>query len=232
MVKIVAHRGAQKHARENTVKSFLAAVALGVDMVELDVRRSGDGVPLVFHDPWLSRKTRRPLLADITYKEINKRAAKKKFSVPTLDEALAALAGKTMLNIELKEPGYELEVLQCAQANFPFDKFIMTSFNPEIIAAIKAADPKVTTGLILAPNSVLTECPTTAADVLAPDLRLFEEKRGVFADAHKKGKRIAVWTVDSAAGISRLLVDPLVDAIITNQPERALALRHKLSNQQ
>jgi len=230
MIKIVAHRGAPKRARENTIHSFLAAVSLGADMIELDVRRTGDGTLVVFHDPWLSRATRRPLIADLTYKELNKRTAKKKFRVPTLEETIHALSGKIMLDIELKEPGCEEDVLRCARTLFAYDKFIVTSFNPEIVAAVKSIDAKVSTGCILATAKDLPWCEKTSAEVLAPEKKLFEDRRPFFVAAKKQGRKIAVWTVDSTSRLSCLLVDPVVDAIITNHPDRALALRKKLCN--
>jgi glycerophosphoryl diester phosphodiesterase len=230
MITIVAHRGAPRRARENTIKSFLAAVSLGADMIELDVRRTGDGVLVVFHDPWLSRKTRRPHIADLTYRELNKRTSRKGFTVPTLEETLRALSGKIMLDIELKEPGCEEDVLRCARTLFAYDKFIVTSFNPEIVAAVKSADADVRTGCILVTVKDLPWCEKTSAEVLAPEKKLFEDRRPVFAAAKKRGRKIAVWTVDSISRLSCLLVDPVVDAIITNHPDRALALRKKLCN--
>jgi glycerophosphoryl diester phosphodiesterase len=228
MVTIVAHRGAPKRARENTLKSFLAAVSLGADMVELDVRRTGDGIPIIFHDPWLSRKTHRPLIASLTCQEINRRTLKRKFRVPTLEETLKALAGKVMLDIELKESGYEIEVIKMVRRWFPDDRFILTSFDPEIIAAIKLFDQKLTTGLIVVKSKDLPYVEKTEADVLAPEKGLFISQRKIFAGVKKHGKRIAVWTVDGKGLLSNLLVDPLVDAVITNYPDRALALRRKL----
>jgi glycerophosphoryl diester phosphodiesterase len=230
MVTIVAHRGAPKRARENTIKSFLAAVSLGADMIEIDVRRTCDGVFIVFHDPWFSRKTHRPLLADLTYREISKRAANKKFHVPTLEEALKELAGKVMLDIELKEPEYEAEVIKQVRRCFTDNKFVLTSFNPRIVAAVKAFDSKLTAGLILATNADLSGGEKTEAEVLAPEKKLFDAQRNFFAGAKRRGKRIAVWTVDGKAQLSSLLVDPLVDAVITNHPDRAFALRKKLCN--
>jgi glycerophosphoryl diester phosphodiesterase len=228
MVTIVAHRGAPKRARENTLKSFLTAASLGAEMVELDVRRTSDGIPIIFHDPWLSRKTRRPLIAHLTYQEINRRVSKKKFHVPTLEETLKALAGKVMLDIELKEPGYETEVIKLVRRWFPDDRFILTSFHPGIINAVKSFDQKLTAGLILAKSKDLPFGEKTEADVLAPEKGLFISQRKIFADFKKKGKRIAVWTVDGKGLLSNLLVDPLVDAVITNYPDRALSLRTKL----
>jgi glycerophosphoryl diester phosphodiesterase len=182
----------------------------------------------VFHDPWLSRKTRSPAIADLTYKEINKRAGRKKFHVPTVEEAFTALAGKAMLNIELKEPGCEADVVKLAQKLLPDGRFILTSFHPAVVVAIKSINTGLTTGLILAKGKDLPNGEKTGAEVLAPEKELFASQRKFFSDAHKKGKKIAVWTVDSTSLLSCLLVDPLVDAVITNRTDRALALRKKL----
>jgi glycerophosphoryl diester phosphodiesterase len=228
MITIVAHRGAPRRARENTVASFRAAVSLGADMVELDVRRTGDGTLVVFHDPWLSRKTRRPLIARLTYEELNRRVRRRKFRVPTVEEAFEALAGKTMLNIELKEPGYEADVVKTAKRTLTDGRFIFSSFDPAIIAALKSLDPGLTTGIIVAKERDLAAALATEAEVLAPAKELFAAQRKLFAEANGRGKRIAVWTVDSASLLSSLIVDPLVDAVITNRPDLACALRKKL----
>ena len=55
--RIVCHRGACRHAPENTIASGLAAARLGGDIVELDVRQSRDGVLYVLHDATLDRTT-------------------------------------------------------------------------------------------------------------------------------------------------------------------------------
>jgi glycerophosphoryl diester phosphodiesterase len=228
MITIVAHRGAPRHARENTIKSFLAAVSLGADMVELDVRKTGDGTLVVFHDPYLSRKTGRPLIAGLTYKELTRRAGRRKFRVPTVEEAFTALAGKAMLNIELKEPGYEADVVNLAKRILTDGRYILTSFSPAIVAAVKSTGAGLTTGLIVAKVKDLHSAVKTEAEVLAPEKDLFASQRKFFADANKKGKKIAVWTVDSVSRLSSLIVDPLVDAVITNRPDVAVALRKKL----
>jgi Glycerophosphoryl diester phosphodiesterase len=53
--KIVGHRGYPAKYPENTVMGFQAAIALGVDAIELDVQLTGDGVPVVLHDVRLDR---------------------------------------------------------------------------------------------------------------------------------------------------------------------------------
>jgi glycerophosphoryl diester phosphodiesterase len=231
MTTIVAHRGASRLARENTLDAFTAAVALGADMVELDIRKCGDGTLVVFNDPWLVRATRSTPIAGLTFGELNKRSKKQGFSIPAMEDAFKTLSGKTMLDIELKEPGYEAAVIACARRYFDSDKFVLTSFNPQIIAAVKAIDPALNTGFILATPEGLALAGDSPAEVLAPGKGLYAAHRNFFAKAHTQGKRIAVWTVDSRELIARLLADPLVDAIITNYPDRALGLRKRLENE-
>lgn len=55
--RIIAHRGVARTHPENTLVAFEAAVAAGVDGVELDVQLTADGVPVVLHDPSLQRTT-------------------------------------------------------------------------------------------------------------------------------------------------------------------------------
>jgi len=230
VVAIVAHRGAPQCARENTVESFLAALNMGVDMIELDVRRTADHVLVTFHDPWVSRLTQLPLIKDCTYRELCELTARRRFAVPTLEQALQALAGKVMLDIELKEPGCEEEVIRLVRASFADDKFLLSSFDPAIIAAVKAIAPALATAIILGDESEPALCADTPAEVVAPSLKLFADHRSFFAAMRKTGKKISVWTADSRTDIISLLIDPLVDAIITNHPDKAMALRKKLSN--
>ncbi|MBN1129040.1 MAG: glycerophosphodiester phosphodiesterase [Chitinispirillaceae bacterium] len=226
---IVAHRGASKHAHENTIEAFERAVALGADMVELDVRKTGDGVLVIFHDPVFPGAAARGALSRLTYRELQKRASARKFRVPTLEETLVALSGRIRLDIELKEPGYTGEVVALVKKRFDPAGCVFTAFDPRIAAEVKKADPALATGLILANAESLSLGDQTPADVLGPEKKLFASQRGYFVMAKKAGRKIAVWTVDGAPLLSSLLCDPIVDAVITNRPDRALALRKKLS---
>src|SRR4051812_1515513 len=54
-VDIICHRGASEHAHENTLEAFRATFELGGDGNEFDIRRTKDGVLVVFHDDMLDR---------------------------------------------------------------------------------------------------------------------------------------------------------------------------------
>ncbi|MHB1599217.1 MAG: glycerophosphodiester phosphodiesterase, partial [Acidimicrobiales bacterium] len=71
MILAVGHRGEPVGHRENTVESFLAAAALGADMVEIDCRLSADGHAVVVHDPTLERLWGVPRpVAELSWEEI------------------------------------------------------------------------------------------------------------------------------------------------------------------
>lgn len=70
---IVAHRGASAVAPENTLAAFQLAMDLGADGIELDVRQSRDGVPVVIHDATLKRTgVRNEAVAHLTARQLGK----------------------------------------------------------------------------------------------------------------------------------------------------------------
>ncbi len=116
---VTAHRGFSGKYPENTLLAFEQALETGVDIIEFDVRGSLDNVPIILHDNTLDRTTDgvgRP--EEMTLEELKKlnasfwdgphdtgrRLEKPKTSnaeIPSLEEALALLAGKCFLNIQV-----------------------------------------------------------------------------------------------------------------------------------
>jgi glycerophosphoryl diester phosphodiesterase len=112
-VLVIAHRGDSVHYPENTLKSIRAAFDLGADAVEVDVRLSRDGVPMVFHDDTLERTTNaRGAFARLSVREAQSLDAGSWMSprfvgarIPTLEEALRAARGRGDLLLDLKVDG-------------------------------------------------------------------------------------------------------------------------------
>ena len=78
---VIAHRGNAADAPENTIESFAQAISLGADALELDVRITRDGVPVVIHDPTLYRTTgQRDLVAQMTAAQLSHADAGATFS--------------------------------------------------------------------------------------------------------------------------------------------------------
>lgn len=200
--KIVAHRGASAEVPENTLEAFSRAIELGADMIEFDVRRDAGGTLRISHDV-IGAPGREPA-----------------GDLPTLDETLRLTQGRIELDVELKEPGCERDAIAQLLRYFTLDEFCITSFLPGALRETRAIDPGIRTGLIFAHWSaeVRAACESADCDVLVAQYRLVGE-------AEQIGKPLFVWTVDDAALTRELLRRPRVEAIVTNNPRQALALR-------
>jgi glycerophosphoryl diester phosphodiesterase len=111
--RICAHRGLSEACPENTLPAFAAALACGADELELDLWLSHDGVPVVCHDPTVDRTCNgHGRLCDMPWVAIHGLDAGVKHSlawrgvrVPRLEEVLDLVNRPVALNLHLKEPG-------------------------------------------------------------------------------------------------------------------------------
>ena len=134
---IVAHRGATTRAPQNTIAAFRAALAMGADAVELDVRLTSDRIPVVYHYAYLDEATsgRGPIweytLADLQSFRVGD--ADSHEHIPTLAEVLEEFAGRIGLEIELKGPEPEaitavVRLLSAVRAHW--GQIEVTSYEP------------------------------------------------------------------------------------------------------
>lgn len=122
--RIIGHRGAAGYAPENTLEGIHTAADMGVDWVELDVKLTKDGVPVIFHDDTLDRTTNGSgPVAMATYEDLLQLEAGSWFGdsfagikIPTLEEAVDVLLARGLgLNLEIKPcPGREKETAEVA----------------------------------------------------------------------------------------------------------------------
>ena len=111
MLKI-GHRGARAYEPENTLASFRYAVELGVDAIEVDVRKTRDNELVVIHNADVNKTTDgNGPVNSFTLKEIKKFVSDKGEQIPTLEEVLDAMARRVKILIELKELGTEEELI-------------------------------------------------------------------------------------------------------------------------
>ena len=229
---IIAHRGAPDYAKENTIESFEKAMTLGADMIEFDMRRTRDNVLIAYHDEMIQGYSTKGL----TYEEIGQMARNQGFDIPTVEEVLEWSRGKIKLDVELKEEGYEKEIVELLIKYFEEDQFVITSFNGASLRVVKERYPDIRTGLILGRGipsyPILTRlqeffpmkrCNKAKADFLVVHWKLL---RFDFLERAKKNNRpVFVWTVNDKEMMSRLLQDRRVCAIITDKPDLAVSLR-------
>lgn len=227
---IIAHRGASALAtHENTLESFGIAISLGADMVEFDIRRTRDKKLIVFHDKYYRSKK----INEYTYDELNHLTEQEHFHVPLLEEVLELCHGKIRLDIELKESGYEEEVVTLVKHLYPHDEFFIKSFKDEVVNKIKLIDEKITAGLLLGDSNktlrerVMEFFPTDRllscrADFVGPSYQLLTP--AFMWRMHNLEIPIYPWTVNSSSALWYQLHTG-IQGIITDRPDIALAIR-------
>ncbi len=224
---VLAHRGANRDAPENTVAAFARAVALGADGVELDIHRTIDEVLVVRHDG----ATPAGLLAEMTSTAVRDALP----DVPTLSEALDVCAGR-LVNVEIKavssagtgDPSDRMAQLlvDLLAARGGRDRVLVSSFNLPSVDQIRSLDPSLRTALLTwgqDPLEALLVASSHGHDALHPDLRSVAgaRARSAAARAHDLGLEINVWTVNDPAELTRLAAAG-IDALITDVPDVAL----------
>jgi glycerophosphoryl diester phosphodiesterase len=242
---VVAHRGASAILPENTLAAFDAAVEVGADFVELDVRFTADDELVVLHDSHIrvAGGRREPVHA-LTLEQIRQldavRGREDRTGTPTLREALAALSGHAGVDIEIKhlpgEPGYEHERERLAEHvvklldEMPFEgPVLVSSFNPAAIGRVRELSSGAATGFLctasLDPWSALALAVEGGHAFVLPEVEAVEAAGGGFVQACRAaGTRLGTWTVDEPARIARLF-SLGVDAVATNDPQAAVPIR-------
>jgi len=228
---IIAHRGASGLVKfENTIASFAKAIELGVPMVEFDVRKTQDNLFVVLHDESIDGIK----LRDLTYQQLLDISRQKGFEVPLVEDVLKLCRGKIKVDLELKEAGYELEIVNLVKKYLDYQDYVIKSFLDSVIIAVKKADNKITTGLLLGlgnpQNLTLTQLSeifpefrlfTTKADFVSPNYQLM--KLGFVGRMKLIKKNIYVWTVNDEKLMAKI-VKQGVFALITDRPDLGLKL--------
>ena len=240
---VVAHRGASSTRPENTIPSFEEAIRLGAGIVELDVRLSRDGVPVVIHDPAVDRTTDGTgLVHELSAAELSSMNAGTEAEptpVPMLAEVLRCASGRAAIAAEIKnipgEPAFEptrepiVEAVHAELEHQGFDGAVLViSFNPSSIASSKLVAPDVPTGFLttdlVPPREALAYAASAGHDMVLPGTRASIPAGPSFVDdVHAAGLRVGTWTVDDPETV-RMLLDRGFDAVASNDPRMALAV--------
>ncbi len=244
---VIGHRGAAAHAPENTLPSFAAALEAGVDAIELDVRMTSDGIPVVMHDATLDRTTdARGAVTALTLAQVQRADAGARFTadagrtfpwrdrgvqVPTLAAVLEAFpdvpvalevkdaAAQGAIRRVLEEHG---ATTRCVVAASPASALGVFRTAPFLLGASQWDTLRLMLGVLARrrPRAVAYRA-----------LFLPERHRGwpvvtprLVAAARTLGCPVHVWTVDTAAHATRLWTLG-VAGIVSNDPGAILAAR-------
>jgi len=242
--RVFGHRGAAGLAPENTLPSCALALALGADVLELDVHASGDGVIIVMHDPNVERTTSGSgPLREQTWSVLQRLDAGYHFSrdgrdfpyrgqgvrMPTLEELLLAFP-HAPCNIEIKqeEPPIVAEVVQLIRRLHAENRVVLAAEHDSIMTEIRrhAADipSSFAAGEVADFISRVSELgfngyrPAGCALQIPPRFGPIElVTADSVAAAHRCGLEVHVWTINQRDEMEQLLALG-VDGIISDLP--------------
>lgn len=234
----VAHRGTGTNSAdnpfpENTLEAFAQGEAEGAQMIELDVVHSADGVLMVIHDPSVDRTTDGTgCVGDLTVAELKQLDAAAGTSlegtgvtIPTLDEVLAAT--DLDINIEIKVDSgacptgdravAAADVVAAIAGDTSGRQFVVSSFDADVLTAVRDLDPAVYIGLLTLVNDDAAVAETRGFDalnVLSVNVRDRDDAEAIRAH----GLDVVVWTENGAVAIDNHMTSG-VDMIITDEPD-------------
>ncbi len=223
---VLGHRGASAVAPENTVAAFTRARELGADGVELDVRRTADGVLVVHHDPEVRDVGRIASMSLAALRAVRPQLA-------TLEEALDACRG-LVLNAEVKclpwEPDSDVDgsvmraTINAVRAHDGM--IVLSSFDLAAVDRARAEAPDLASAWLTHGQAVAAAAEIAAAHghpwLNADGAAALEAGADGIALAHRAGVLLGVWTVDDPVA-AHTLAEAGADIIITNVPDVVLA---------
>lgn len=240
-VKVIAHRGSNKKAPQNTLPAFRQAIADGTDGFETDVHLTKDKKLVICHNYTIDKTSDgRGDITSYTLGELKKFDFGSYFgnefagvTLPTLDEFLDLVkdSDAEIINIELKsQKNRSTEIvrrtLDAVKEKGVLERVIISSFDPRILKAVKAEEPKCRTAFLYPINDPHV-CRFIAvpffiakainADILHPAYPFVTPP--FVKIAHKLGFKVNVWTVNEPSTV-RFLAACGVDGIITDCPGR------------
>ena len=216
MTLVVGHRGASTGVRQNIAEAFRMARQFGADWVELDVRRTVEGVLVAHHDAHLPDGR---LIAETPLDELPG-------WVPSLAEAFEACDGMGVL-VEIKndpdEPGYDGDntiataVAGLVSAYRPYDQVMISSFNTTTVDRIREVDDRLATALLMFDPVRVLQGPERAAAGGHTAIQPYHATvdGALVRRAHRASVAVWVWTVNEPAAVTEL-VRLGVDAVITD----------------
>jgi glycerophosphoryl diester phosphodiesterase len=224
---VISHAACAGHAPENTLAGIRTALEMGADAIEVDVQASADGVPVLMHDLTVDRTTSGSGdLASLTRQQLQSLDAGGE-PVPTFAQALELARGRALLVAEIKRPGCEATLADVIRHADALEDVMVWSFLPSALEATRQAEPRLPGSLLIAPGS-MGQWPSLREMALRLGLQAVSVfhlnlSAEIVAQAKRSGLAVYAWTADAESEIQRLLALG-VDGIVTNSPERTLAL--------
>ena len=217
--ELIGHRGAPRERPENTLASFLRALDLGADAVELDVHATRDGVVVVHHDfvpravSSVTALNGRPI-AELTAAELATFRASGE-AIPTLRAVLEAIGPRATVYVEIKGHGIEKAVISTIASVPSARRVAVHSFDHRTVVRARELEPRMAAGILLSSYLIDAEGALRAAGARdywqewsMIDARLVDA-------IHAAKGRVIAWTVNEPED-ARRLASIGVDGICTD----------------
>jgi glycerophosphoryl diester phosphodiesterase len=248
---VIAHQGGEGLRPSNTRIAFENAVALGVDVLEMDVHSTRDGALVLIHDDTVDRTTDGSgRVLDFTLAELQQLDAGEYWTpddgttypyrgqgvrIPTLEEIVTAFP-QMKHNIEIKqvEPSIAVPLCKLLRHYGLTDRALVASFHPTAMNEFRAACPEVATSMVedeIRPFFILNTVflgslyrpPGAAFQVPEYSGNLHVLTPRFVRGAQRNNVAVHPWTIDDPADMERFL-DMGVDGIITDRPDLMVEL--------
>jgi glycerophosphoryl diester phosphodiesterase len=216
-----AHRGGRAEAPENTLEAFRRALELGARGLESDVRRSGDGRPVLVHGPHLRQGLRRLAVSSTPAARLAEAG------IPALADLYATLGGDFELSLDLKDREVAEAALDAARAAGAVGRLWLCSPDLDVLVRVRAADPGVrlvhSMGRRRYGDTLEPHAATLAREgVAALNLQEREWSAGLVALVHRFGLAAFAWDVQETRRL-RALLGMDIDAVYSDHVERMVA---------
>ncbi len=248
-VLLIAHRGGAGLWPENTIYAFEHAVALGVDVLEMDVHSTKDGELVVIHDETVDRTTNGTgRVEELTLAEIQDLDAGYTWTqdngesypfrgqglrIPTLAEVLAAFP-KARMNIEIKQGPIPARLCRMLRDQGMTERALIAAFDAQTMSQFRRLCPEVATaaaekeirmfyGLNVTHLGRFYRLPAEALQVPEYHSDRHILTRAFVKAAHGRNMRVHAWVIDDINDMQRM-VDLGIDGIITDYPDRLKAV--------
>ena len=225
---VYAHRGASEYAPENTMSSFYLGLHMGANGIETDVRRTKDGVLILFHDRNLERVIGREGAAeDYTFEEllsfrVQHQQSGKEDIIVRLEDFLHYFGAHDLkLALELKGVGIEEDTYELVKKFKLEEKVIVTSFQLDYLIKLKELYPKASAGYLTEDfdDELLLKMKEIGIGQLCPRAtNLTKEKVDKW---HELGFNVRAWGVKDVT-IMKNAYDAGVDGMTVNFPDRLI----------
>ena len=188
---LLGHRGARasRSVAENTLASFALALEHGCDGFEFDVRLSGSGRAVISHDDKVQGLTLSQTTRDA------------QLSLPILGQVLEAFAQRAFLDIELKVPGLESELVLSLEKHPPQRGYVVSSFLPSVLASLHALNKAIPLGILCERGIELKRWRDLPVNYVMPHHSLITKQ--LVEELRSAEKTIFAWTVDEKDAMLR-----------------------------